>query len=173
MAGVLDVAKYILQRQGRISPMKLQKLVYYSQVWSLVEDGEPLFEDSIKAWAQGPVVPPLFHAHKGRANIDASAIDGDPAGLTEPQRARVDAVLAFYGHMPAQYLSDLTHHEPPWREAHEVGERKGWMSPSISHGAIRAFYTGRTPDQLEADYQMSVAREVMDQHREALARLAL
>ena len=37
---VFDVANYILNKQGSMSAMKLQKLVYYSQAWSLVWDDE-------------------------------------------------------------------------------------------------------------------------------------
>ncbi len=57
MAHVQDVARYILEKRGRMSAMKLQKLVYYSQGWHLVFDGEPLFAERIEAWANGPVVP--------------------------------------------------------------------------------------------------------------------
>ena len=32
----LDVAKYILKEHGEMTAMKLQKLVYYCQAWSLV-----------------------------------------------------------------------------------------------------------------------------------------
>lgn len=35
------------------------------------------------------------------------------------------------------------------------------------------FYRGRTPEDLETDYQMTVAREVMKRHEMCLARLAL
>ena len=37
---VFDVAAYILEKIGSMTTMKLQKLVYYSQAWSLVWDGE-------------------------------------------------------------------------------------------------------------------------------------
>ena len=36
---VHDVAAYILKKQGEMSAMKLQKLVYYSQAWSLARLG--------------------------------------------------------------------------------------------------------------------------------------
>ena len=36
MASVYDVAAYILEKQGAMTTWKLQKLVYYSQAWSLV-----------------------------------------------------------------------------------------------------------------------------------------
>ena len=38
---VFDVAAYILQKTGSMTTMKLQKLVYYSQAWSLVWDEKP------------------------------------------------------------------------------------------------------------------------------------
>ncbi len=42
MATVFDVAAYILENTGSISTMKLQKLCYYSQAWSLVWDDKPI-----------------------------------------------------------------------------------------------------------------------------------
>ena len=44
MATVFDVARYILEKYGPLSAMKLQKMVYYSQAWSLVWDDAPLFD---------------------------------------------------------------------------------------------------------------------------------
>ena len=49
MATANDVAKYILEKKGRVSISKLQKLLYYSKAWSLIWDGTPLFKDRIEA----------------------------------------------------------------------------------------------------------------------------
>jgi hypothetical protein len=35
MTTIFDVAKYILQQRGEMTAMKLQKLCYYAQAWSL------------------------------------------------------------------------------------------------------------------------------------------
>ncbi|MDY6993563.1 MAG: hypothetical protein SVR94_13310 [Pseudomonadota bacterium] len=35
MVNVFDVAAFILRELGEMSAMKLQKLIYYSQAWSL------------------------------------------------------------------------------------------------------------------------------------------
>ena len=43
MANVFDVAAYILQQQGRMTTMKLQKLCYYAQAWHLTWTGHSLF----------------------------------------------------------------------------------------------------------------------------------
>ena len=50
MATVFDVAKYILEKKGTMSTMKLQKLCYYSQAWSLVWDDQPLFNEDFESF---------------------------------------------------------------------------------------------------------------------------
>jgi len=65
MANVFDVARYILKHTGPVTAWKLQKLVYYSQAWSLVWDVRPLFPERIEAWANGPVCPELYAQHRG------------------------------------------------------------------------------------------------------------
>ena len=46
MVSAHDVASYILRELGKTTTMKLQKLVYYSQAWSLVWDEKALFQES-------------------------------------------------------------------------------------------------------------------------------
>lgn len=116
---VIDVARYILDRKGAMSAMKLQKLVYYAQAWSLAWDEEPLFEEDIQAWANGPVAPSLFQAHKGQYRVSAEQFEGDPSKFDDDQRETLDAVLQFYGDKNPQWLSDLTHSEGPWKLARE------------------------------------------------------
>ena len=116
MARADDVAAYILEQLGSVTAMKLQKLVYYSQAWSLVWDERPLFQARIEAWANGPVVPALYASHRGQFRI-ATWPKGDPRRLKTSERETVDAVLKFYGDKSSQWLSDLTHRERPWLEA--------------------------------------------------------
>ncbi len=122
-----DVAKYILESCGEITHMKLQKLVYYSQAWSLVWDDQPLFHDRIEAWANGPVVVSLYHDLKGRYDLSEKSLKaGDASKIDAEQKATIKVVLAFYGDKTSQWLSDLTHMEPPWRSARKglgPGER--------------------------------------------------
>lgn len=111
-ATVFDVAEYILEQYGEMTAMKLQKLVYYCQAWHLAWDGEPLFRESIEAWANGPVVPALYEAHRGvfrvgpgffrtalqdpeiRARVDAR-LEQDYTGRDRELRARIEATTAL------------------------------------------------------------------------------
>ena len=101
-----------------MSTWKLQKLVYYSQAWHLAWDQEPLFEEPIEAWANGPVASVLYSKHRGRFNVGEWPW-GDPSKLTENERGTIDAVLAGCGDMSGRQLSILTHSEDPWKDARE------------------------------------------------------
>lgn len=131
MATVFDAAKYILEKQGRLSTMKLQKLCYYAQAWSLAWDDEPLFEEDFQAWANGPVCPELFRVSQGQFSVTAAELQGDSSKLTDSQRGTVDKVLDYYGDKNAQWLSQLTHMEEPWRKA-----RTGLPADAYSHAVI-------------------------------------
>jgi uncharacterized phage-associated protein len=138
---VYDVARHILDTLGPMSGMKLQKLVYYSQAWSLVWDQRPLFNEVIAAWANGPVCPPLYHKHKGSFAVPALFIDnGEPERLDADAKATIKAVLDFYGDKSAQWLSDLTHRETPWKEARGDLSPDDKESPVITHDAMRRYY---------------------------------
>ncbi len=143
MVNVLDVAAYILKKRGSMTAMKLQKLVYYSQAWSLVWDEAPLFQEPVEAWANGPVVRRLFTSHRGQFRVDQMP-GGNPDALDEDQRETVDAVLDYYGDRSSQWLSDLTHMESPWRAAREqVGLSDGDRGHvEISHAAMAEYYGG-------------------------------
>jgi uncharacterized phage-associated protein len=116
MATVHDVAAFIVKKCGRLSAMKLQKLVYYAQAWSLVWDDMPAFNERIEAWVSGPVVPDLYELHKGKFYVE-NWQEGDAEALAEDTKETIGIVCDYYGKFNAQQLSDLTHSEDPWRIA--------------------------------------------------------
>jgi uncharacterized phage-associated protein len=139
MADVFDVSAYVLKKAGPMTAMKLQKLVYYAQAWSLVWDEEPLFDERIEAWANGPVSPDLYFEHQGQFTV-SKAPKGDAKALTSDERETVDAILEHYGKKRAHWLSDLTHREDPWRNARR-GLPDGVRSNRvISHASMAEFY---------------------------------
>ena len=125
-----DVTGYILD--GRtMTGLKLQKLLYYCQAWSLVWDGEPLFEEAIEAWSNGPVVPEVYC---GLFEVGAPWPGGHPDRLSYTQRETVDRVLGRYGPKPSGLLREMTRHEKPWLEARakDIRGRRGAEIPLAS-----------------------------------------
>jgi len=146
MATVHDVAAYILKKHGRMSAMKLQKLVYYCQAWSLVWDDRPLFKERIKAWANGPVVPALYELHRGKFDVSKWP-SGDIKRLDDTARETIDIVINCYAKHSAQWLSDLTHSEEPWKNA-RLGLADGERGDSvIANAALMDYYANLEADE--------------------------
>lgn len=142
----LDVAAYILFKLGPMTAMKLQKLVYYCQAWSLVWDEKPLFKEDIEAWANGPVVRDLFNYHRGQYTISAILI-GNPDLLNDQQKETIEAVLDYYGNKSSQWLSDLTHMEDPWRLTRMGTPALERGNKTISLALLSSYYGSLPPNE--------------------------
>lgn len=138
-----NVATYILEKQGGMTAMKLQKLCFYSHAWHLVWEETPLFKERIEAWANGPVVPHLYRQHRGEFRVESWA-SGDSAELTEDQKTSIDAVIETYGRFTAHQLSEMTHQEDPWRDARRGLPDGARSQTSISDAALAEYYDART-----------------------------
>lgn len=118
-----DVARYFLATQPedageRITNLKLQKLCYYAQGFSLAMLERPLFREPIHAWAHGPVVQDLYHRYKeyGDNPIPAPG-EMDFSRYSDEERELMDDVAEVYGQFSGWKLRTMTHSEPPWLEA--------------------------------------------------------
>ena len=146
MANVFDFAAYILEKKRAMTTWKLQKLVYYSQAWSLVWDDRPLFDDSIEAWANGPVVRRLFGAHRGQFTISSIPL-GNSNNLKPEEIETIDAVIDYYGNKSSQYLSDLTHMEDPWKLARAGISEDRRSNKEISLESMAEYYGSLESDE--------------------------
>lgn len=72
----LEIAK---KEHVGITPMKLQKLIYFAHGWNYGLYDEPLIADPIQAWRFGPVIPSIYHEfkHVGSGTISDRATDFD------------------------------------------------------------------------------------------------
>ena len=152
-----DVASVIIARSGPwLSAMSLQKLLYYVQAWHLAITDEPLFEERIKAYRDGPVVAQVWHARKNQETRRAIDQDIEGIALDDETSDLIDLVLTTYGSMSGDELSALTHVEAPWREARgDLPEDASCMN-EINPQSMARFYRahrrlgGRTAADLAA-----------------------
>lgn len=123
------VANAFIQRaeEGKIqglTPMKLQKLLYFTQAWHLKgTNGTPILDDNFARWQFGPVIPAIYHEFKAfrysPINRKATTLAVNNGGLTVfvptiPQEdastwSLIDAIINRYGGVDAQALSAMTH----------------------------------------------------------------
>ena len=136
---IADVARYILEKCGQMTTMKLQKLCYYSQVWHCYHLEKKLFKEDIQAWAYGPVSYDLFELHRGKYQVSALEIPGvSPLSLDQASIALIDQVLDSYGPLSGAQLSDLSHTESPWILTRGLASKES-QSPTISVNAMYEF----------------------------------
>jgi len=139
MASAKDVARFFLtlsepDEGDFISNLKLQKLCYYAQGFSLALRGKPLFPDQLFAWDHGPVVPELYRAYKEHGgNAIPVPEDFDLKRLKKDERALLADVWNAYGQFSAWKLRNMTHEEPPW-----VNTPRGEV---ITRKALREYFT--------------------------------
>lgn len=76
----LIIAKFFIDiaiKQGKpISPLKLQKLVYYAVGWYAGYTGRRLLDEEVKAWPYGPIIASIYHefTHLGNDPITAKDV---------------------------------------------------------------------------------------------------
>lgn len=124
MYNASDIANYFIWRANtdeefgdNISNLKLQKLIYYAQGFSLAWHQRPLFNEPIEAWAHGPVVHPLYQQYRQYGAGAIPTPEGFNPEIIDPEtRDLLEEVYSVYGQYSAWGLRNLTHEEPPWKD---------------------------------------------------------
>jgi uncharacterized phage-associated protein len=142
---MLQVIAYIFEKLEEVSPLVLQKLLYFIQgVYSALY-GKALFQEECRAWMHSPVYPEvyeLFSDFKYNPIDDArfAMLDGAADALTKEEKDVVDLVVNTFGMYGGKMLEKITHNEDPWKEA-----RKGYgdnvpSSELLSKERIMKYY---------------------------------
>ncbi len=120
------LTEYILAKYGKMSHLKLQKLLYYVQAFHLAYFESPLIDDDFEAWLHGPVSKKIFDKIKDFSvlynDIDYKGEVETVVGtlkhlLTTEQISLIDDVLIEYSSLTGTQLENLTHSEDPWINA--------------------------------------------------------
>lgn len=117
-----DVCDLILLRQGSISLVRIQTLLYYTQAWHLALRGRPLFPGRFQAWVHGPISREIFDRFRDRTRLGSAGPEDiregfDPTRFPQDQTGFVDTVLETYTGLDGIQLSEMARREPPWLTA--------------------------------------------------------
>ena len=151
----LDVANYIVNYSidsgNPVSNLKLQKLLYYVQAASLVENDCAMFREDISAWKYGPVIEVVYHAFKWYVDklindkvtekdtfFDFDIIEHyDPDKMIDDEdKTLIQKIVASYKKYSPLDMVKKTHGEAPWKNAYDGNEEY------IRLDVIRRFYGG-------------------------------
>lgn len=112
-----SVVKYLLSNLADITPLALQKLIYYAQSFYKIFYGKYLFDANCEAWVHGPVYREIYHKYKeyGYDPIEDAHIKYKDIQLTESEKGILDSIIVNFGCYSGKILERMTHEEKPWR----------------------------------------------------------
>lgn len=163
MVSALELAKFLLylnrqeaefagdEAESDMTPMKLQKLLYYCQGYSLALRDQPAFDEEILAWRYGPVVRSVYNEYKQYKGMCL------PFSLAEdiPRMGDdVEAIARMVMRDKAKYspsaLVKMTHDEPAWQEAwnNSMPEYNPFPSEPLSLETMRIDFSKKMIEEM-------------------------
>lgn len=142
---MLRVIAYIFEVLEEVTPLMLQKLLYFIQGVSYALNGRQIFSEDCEAWVHGPVFPEVYYMFK---DFKYNPIDdarfvifkGEKDALTDEEKHVIDLVLNTFGIYGGKMLEKITHSEEPWRQAREGYGEEIHSNIPLEKKRIKAYY---------------------------------
>lgn len=131
MNKAINFAKWFIKNSKGFSNsfegnMKLNKLLYFSQLISLVKNNEPLFNDDLYAFKNGVVVESVrreYYYNYTQLKKDAELFE---ESFTKEEKEILEIGNDIFGHVDAKELSKLTHEHSCWNDYYNKSKNDNW-----------------------------------------------
>lgn len=133
---IYAVASYLLRQKVDITPLVLQKALYYSQGFFYAFHHMFLFPDDAQAWVHGPVYKDIYHAYQK----DQEQFFRYVPKLTKEEQEILDVILRYICCYKGEVLTQLTHLEQPWLQARKDLSRNTKTDRVIKKDKIAAYF---------------------------------
>lgn len=144
------VINYILNHCGDITPLALQKSLYYVQGFYYAFNNKFLFEEDCQAWAHGPVYPEVYFKYKHfKFDPIESKIEVSDTIFTSSELIIIENVIKHFCCYSGKVLEKFTHSEYPWLQTRgNIPELKS------STEIIKKEYIGKYFKDVKEKYNM-------------------
>lgn len=128
----IDLAiEYLLSQCEDITPLALQKALYYIQGFYYAFYKDFLFSEECEAWVHGPVYRDIYFRYRDyRFDSIERKNKFDDSVFTSSEKAILDSVINNICCYSGKVLEGFTHSEAPWLSA------RGELSPTAVSGRI-------------------------------------
>jgi len=111
------VIGYLLYKCEDVTPLALQKLLYYVQGFFYAFNNVFIFEDDCEAWVHGPVYRKVYHKYSDyKYDTIDSADSFDETIFSVAEKAVIDSIVDNFSCYSGKVLESFTHSEQPWIE---------------------------------------------------------
>ncbi|MBU3876588.1 DUF4065 domain-containing protein [Faecalicatena sp. AGMB00832] len=126
--------------EAPITHLALQKLLYFTQCWSIALDGKGIFEDDCQAWVHGAVYPRVYEVFKQFKYMPLPRVE-EVEHFKDNELIILNAVKTYYYDVyNAKALEDICHREEPYKKARK-GYQEGEMCQEIiGKDSIQEYY---------------------------------
>jgi uncharacterized phage-associated protein len=111
----VDLAYYVVDKCHDVTPLKLQKLMFYLKVWGVVS-GDDIVDGNFEKWKFGPVNAEVYNAFKKYESKTIAKNLLFKHKAPAEKKPFIDFVLECYDPFDALTLSSMTHAEDPWQQ---------------------------------------------------------
>lgn len=148
MLSAIDVADYFLalaaseEEPELMTQLRLQKLLYYAQAWSLTLRGNPIFRDEIQAWTNGPVVRSVWNEFRECGNQPIERVVNKQAPpISQDDSEFIRSIWESYKSLSASGLRHKTHSEAPWLLARGGADVQVRTDNEITHESMIEYFS--------------------------------
>lgn len=128
---IFDVANFFLKIVDRdagstITPLKLQKILYYAQGYYLAYNNKELFPEDFEAWAHGPANEGIYNKYKKYGFDSIPCPVDEEINISDDVCGFLSDIWQTFGIYDGKFLEEQTHKEAPWINARKgcaIGER--------------------------------------------------
>ena len=163
-----NVIKYLLKKLGEVTPLALQKLLYYSQGFYKSFYDDFLFDDDCEAWVHGPVYRNIYFKYRdfGYNPIEDGKLEFENINLTEAEEELLDSIIDNFGCYSAKTLERMTHSERPWRLT-----RKDFTSEEKSNEIIQKDLIEEYFKDVSKKYKMLNIEDISDYSEQLFTKI--
>jgi len=126
-----------------ITPLALQKILYYIQGFSSYFFDKPIFYDNCEAWVHGPVYREIYDRFSYYTYNPISKNefeDYNEIKLDEDEVELIDEVIKCFGVYSGKTLEKMTHITTPWEEGRGDATIDEYTSNIISAATIKNYF---------------------------------
>ncbi|WP_160687709.1 type II toxin-antitoxin system antitoxin SocA domain-containing protein [Clostridium sp. C2-6-12] len=110
------VIKHILIRCEDITPLTIQKLLYYVQGFYYMFTDNFIFQEDCEASVKGPIYASVKerYEHFGFEIINNDILSNENLKLEDAERNAVESIIKFFGCYSGKILEQMVKNEAPW-----------------------------------------------------------
>jgi len=138
-----SIVRYVLNKGEDITPMTLQKALYYIQGFYYAFYEDYLIVDDCEAWTHGPVYRNIYNRYSdyNYGKIEKPAFIDD-SSFTNMEKGLIECVVKYICCYSGKILEGFTHQEAPWLLARIGLPAREASNRIISKGEIGAYFSG-------------------------------